>query len=106
MVTELAVLDVKPGQEDEFEAAFRRPKTLIASANGFKWLDLQRSLERPSRYVLLVGWARLEDHTEGFRGSEAYSEWRALLHHFYDPFPLSSTTSRSTGFSSELRRGS
>ena len=33
-------------------------------------------------------WDRLEDHTEGFRGSAAYEDWRALLHHFYDPFPV------------------
>jgi len=37
--------------------------------------------------VLLVRWETLEDHTEGFRGSDAYAEWRRLLHHFYDPFP-------------------
>ena len=54
---------------------------------GFQSLDLQRCIERPSRYFLLVGWASLEDHTEGFRGSPEYSEWRRLLHHFYDPFP-------------------
>jgi heme-degrading monooxygenase HmoA len=78
---------VNPGQEADFEAAFDTAKTIIASASGFVWLRLERCLERPSRYVLLVGWERLEDHIEGFRGSEAYSEWGALLHHFYDPFP-------------------
>jgi heme-degrading monooxygenase HmoA len=41
----------------------------------------------PSRYLLLVSWERLEDHTEGFRKSPEYEEWRRLLHHFYDPFP-------------------
>ncbi|MGH6933009.1 MAG: antibiotic biosynthesis monooxygenase family protein [Dongiaceae bacterium] len=41
----------------------------------------------PDRYVLLVRWRRLEDHTEGFRQSPRYQDWRALLHHFYDPFP-------------------
>jgi hypothetical protein len=30
----------------------------------------------------------LEDHTIGFRQSAAYQEWRKLLHHFYDPFPV------------------
>ena len=39
------------------------------------------------RYILLIFWDRLEDHTQGFRQSEAYQEWKALLHHFYDPFP-------------------
>ena len=54
---------------------------------GFDHLELQRCLEQPDRYVLLVGWDRLEDHTEGFRGSAEYERWRDLLHRFYDPFP-------------------
>ncbi len=41
----------------------------------------------PSTYLLLVQWHRLEDHTEGFRGSPDYQQWSRLLHHFYDPFP-------------------
>ena len=45
-------------------------------------------LERPSRYLLLVEWETLEDHTIGFRQSPRYEKWRALLHHFYDPFPV------------------
>jgi heme-degrading monooxygenase HmoA len=87
VILEQAVLDVRPGQEDEFEAAFDRAMPLIVSMPGFESLVLQRGLERPSRYLLLVEWARLEDHTEGFRGSPEYEEWRRLLHHFYDPFP-------------------
>ena len=46
-----------------------------------------RCIERPSRFLLLVEWERLEDHTEGFRGSTQYARWRELLHHFYEPFP-------------------
>src|SRR3954471_19233501 len=87
MVTELAILDVKPGHEAGFEQAFERAKAIIAASPGFCSLELQRCLEQPSRYVLIVGWDTLEDHTEGFRGSTAYEEWRRLLHHFYDPFP-------------------
>lgn len=55
--------------------------------HGYLEPDLQRCIERPSRYVLLVRWETLEDHTEGFRGSPEYQRWKALLHHFYDPFP-------------------
>jgi heme-degrading monooxygenase HmoA len=44
-------------------------------------------MERPSTYLLLVRWRTLEDHTQGFRGSPQYQEWKRLLHHFYDPFP-------------------
>jgi heme-degrading monooxygenase HmoA len=87
VVTELAILDVKPAQEQAFEVAFERAQSIIAGMPGFIALDLQRCIERPSRYVLLVQWQRLEDHTEGFRQSAGYDEWKRLLHDFYDPFP-------------------
>jgi len=87
VITEHAILEVKPGKEDEFVTAMDHAKTIIAASPGFVSLRVERCLERPGRFLLLVLWARLEDHTEGFRGSAAYEEWRALLHHFYDPFP-------------------
>lgn len=88
MVLEHAVLNVKPGEEAAFEAAFGEAKVFIAAADGFGSLRLVRSLEQPSRYVLLVEWASVEAHIEGFRGSPAFDRWRALLHHFYDPAPV------------------
>lgn len=87
MVLEHAVLDVRPGEEDAFEAAFATAKGIIASMPGFAGLRLERCIEKPSRYLLLVEWDTIEDHVDGFRGSEPYDEWRRLLHHFYDPFP-------------------
>jgi heme-degrading monooxygenase HmoA len=87
MVLEHAVLDVIAGREEEFGQAFHSAKSIISSMPGFRSLRLERCIERPSRYLLLVEWDRLEDHTEGFRGSPEYEEWRRLLHHFYDPFP-------------------
>ena len=87
MVTELAVLNVLPGQESEFEDAFDEAKTIIASMPGFQSLDLQRCIENPSRYFLLVEWQQPEDHLDGFRGSAKYDRWRQLLYHFYRPFP-------------------
>lgn len=88
MILEHAVLDVIPGQEAAFEAAFARARPIISSMPGFGSLRLERGIEAPSRYLLLVEWDRLEDHTEGFRQSPGYQEWKTLLHHFYDPFPL------------------
>ncbi|MEV6597784.1 antibiotic biosynthesis monooxygenase [Actinoplanes sp. NPDC051346] len=87
MILEHAPLSVKPGQEEAFEAAFSRAKDIIAGMPGFGRLTLSRCLERPSAYLLLVEWNRLEDHTVGFRGSAEYQQWRNLLHHFYEPFP-------------------
>ncbi|HEV3351605.1 MAG TPA: antibiotic biosynthesis monooxygenase [Acidimicrobiales bacterium] len=87
MILEHALLDVVPGQESEFEESFGRAKQIIASTRGFRSLRLSRSVEQPNRYLLLVEWDRLEDHTEGFRCSPEYEQWRAMLHRFYDPFP-------------------
>jgi heme-degrading monooxygenase HmoA len=87
MITEQAVLDVKPGQEADFERDFGEAKLLIASMPGFESLQLHRCVERSNRYLLLVVWHSLEDHLEGFRSSPKYEAWRQLLHHYYDPFP-------------------
>jgi heme-degrading monooxygenase HmoA len=87
MILEHAVLDVIPGEDERFERAFAEARAIIASMAGFRSLRLGRCVEQPTRYLLLVEWERLEDHTEGFRGSPEYQQWRDLLHHFYDPFP-------------------
>jgi heme-degrading monooxygenase HmoA len=88
MILEHALLPVKPGEESRFEAAFAEAKAFIASVPGFGRLSLSRCLERPDTYLLLVEWESLEDHTVGFRESSQYEEWRRLLHHFYEPFPV------------------
>jgi heme-degrading monooxygenase HmoA len=88
MILEAAVLNVKPGQSAQFEAAFREASAIIAASPGYIDHQLQRCLEVADKYLLLVRWGTLEDHTEGFRGSAAYGEWRRLLHHFYEPFPI------------------
>ncbi len=87
MILESARLDVKPGEEGAFEAALREAHPLIAATPGFQSIAVRRCLETPNRYLLLVEWDRLEDHTIGFRQSARYAQWRALLHRFYDPFP-------------------
>ena len=87
VITEQAALDVIPGREAEFEEAFATAKAIIAASPGFVSLRLLRCIETPNRFLLLVEWGTLEDHTDGFRGSAGYEEWKRLLHHFYDPFP-------------------
>lgn len=87
MILEHALLQIADGREVEFEEAFRTAAPIISSMPGFRSLRLERCIEDRSRYLLLVEWDRLEDHTEGFRQSPEYEQWRALLHHFYEPFP-------------------
>ena len=87
MILESAYLNVKPNETQAFEIAFKQASGIISSMNGYIEHTLQRCLEDDHLYLLLVKWETLEDHTEGFRGSDEYQEWKSLLHHFYDPFP-------------------
>lgn len=86
-ILEVAFLNVKPGLAAEIESAFREASRIVSASPGYLSHELQRNVEVPDRYLLLVRWRSLEDHTVGFRQSEAYQDWRRLLHHFYDPFP-------------------
>ena len=88
MILEIATLDLKPGQSAAFAAAFNIAQDIIAAMDGYVSHELHACLERPDRHVLLVTWRRLQDHTEGFRKSPRYEEWRRLLHHFYATPPL------------------
>ena len=87
MILEVALLDVLPDRTEEFEKAFAEASEIISSAQGYLSHELQRCVETPQRYILLVRWETLTDHTENFRGSAAYGDWKRLLHHFYDPAP-------------------
>lgn len=87
MILEVAVLDVIPGQELSFQQDFSKAQKIISSMPGYIEHELQRCIEQPARYLLLVRWETLEDHTVGFRGSAEYQAWKQLLHHYYDPFP-------------------
>ena len=88
MILEHAILDVAPARMAEYEATLREALPLISATPGFVELEVRACLETPGRYLLLVRWAKLEDHTAGFRQSVRYQRWRALLHEFYPPMPL------------------
>lgn len=87
MILEVAMLQVKKGQTTQFEEAFRKASTIISSMDGYLSHELHRCLEAAGKYLLLVQWNSMEDHTLGFRQSEQYQDWKRLLHHFYEPFP-------------------
>jgi heme-degrading monooxygenase HmoA len=98
MILEAAILNIKPGQESAFESAFREAKPIIVSIPGFISHDLQHCVEDKSRYLLLVKWQKLEDHTVGFRRCSQYQQWKTLLHHFTTRFQLSSTMKELTTY--------
>jgi len=88
MVLEVVILNVVNGTERNFETAFQEASPLISSITGYITHELHRCLEVKGKYLLLVKWDKLEDHTVGFRGSPKYQKWQQLLHHFYDRFPV------------------
>ena len=87
MILEVAILNVIPGLEDAFLKAFSQAKEIIIKMEGYITHQLKRCVEKTNQFILLVEWEKLTDHTEGFRKSKEYQEWKSLLHHFYDPFP-------------------
>jgi heme-degrading monooxygenase HmoA len=88
MILEVAPLNVRAGQAVQFEAAFLQAQRIISSMPGYVSHELQRCTERPDDYILLVRWQSLEAHEVGFRQSPQYQQWKQLLHHFYEPFPI------------------
>jgi heme-degrading monooxygenase HmoA len=87
MIVEHAILQVKSGEVDAFEAAMREAHALIAASPGFHGLEVRAAAEASGRYLLRVVWTDIAAHRDGFRRSGRYQEWRRLLHHFYDPVP-------------------
>ncbi len=87
MITEIALLKIRQGQSAAFEEAFTKAQTIIESMSGYIQHELQQCIEEDDKYMLVVRWKTIEDHTVGFRQSKEYGEWKRLLHHFYDPFP-------------------
>ena len=83
MITEIAQIDVKPGLERGFEAGVQKAVPLFLRAKGCGGVELKRSIEKPSRYRLLVRWATVEAHTVDFRGSADFAEWRKLVGHCF-----------------------
>ena len=83
MVLEIAQIDVKPGLEAEFEAGVKKAAPLFKRAKGCTSLSLQRSVEKPGRFRLFVGWETVENHTVDFRGSADFQEWRKLVGHCF-----------------------
>ena len=80
MILELADIRIHPGQNAAFEEAIERGLlSVIRQARGFQGFKVNRGVESRERYILQIFWDTLEDHTEGFRQSGAFAEWRAIV---------------------------
>ncbi|MBN8843932.1 MAG: antibiotic biosynthesis monooxygenase [Sphingomonadales bacterium] len=87
-VVEHALLPVRAGSEAAFEAAFATARCLIEASPGFLSIEIRRPTGSGQPYLLLAEWESIADHRDGFRQSDRYQQWRALLHPFYDPMPV------------------
>ncbi|UCG97591.1 MAG: antibiotic biosynthesis monooxygenase [Burkholderiales bacterium] len=84
MILELADIRIQPGQQAAFdEAIVRGLVTVISKAKGFRGYKVNKGIESPERYLLMIFWEQLEDHTVEFRGSAAFGEWRAIVGPFF-----------------------
>ncbi|MGY0006662.1 antibiotic biosynthesis monooxygenase family protein [Micromonospora sp. I033] len=88
MVLEVALIDVTPGQEDEFAAAYAKAHPILAGTEGCRSVRMTRGVESPSRFVLLVEWDSVEAHDVNFRQSERFGQWRALIGPYFAGPPL------------------
>jgi heme-degrading monooxygenase HmoA len=88
MVLEVALIDITPGSEDAFAAAYQDARPILATTPGCRSVRMTRGVESPSRFVLLVEWDSLEAHLENFRDSERFLQWRARIGEFFAKPPL------------------
>lgn len=84
MILEVADIRIPAGQQAAFDEAIRRGvDTVISQARGFRGYKVNRGVESPERYLLMIWWDTLEDHTVGFRQSPAFAAWRAIVGPFF-----------------------
>lgn len=80
MILEIADIRIHPGQQAAFDEAIQRGlRTVLTRAQGMRGWKVNRGIESPERYVLMIFWDTLEDHTVGFRGGPLFAEWRAII---------------------------
>ncbi len=89
MILELADIHIQPGKQAEFDVAILHGvQTVISKAKGFQGYKINKGMESPERYVLMIFWETLENHTVDFRSSPAFAEWRAIVGPFFAAPPV------------------
>jgi len=88
MILEVAELRIRPGTQSEFDVAIQTAvKSVLSKATGFRGYKINKGLESPERYLLMVFWDTLENHTVDFRGSPAFAQWRAIIGSYFAAAP-------------------
>jgi heme-degrading monooxygenase HmoA len=87
MILELATIRIKEGTNEHFEWALKDAAKVISQSPGFLGMEVKKCIEQPDRYVLLISWNSLEAHTQGFRNSPLFAEWRRLIGPYFEEMP-------------------
>jgi len=87
MAYEICEIQVKPGEEEAFEAAVKEAAAVFQRSKGCLGLELQRTVEAPSKYRLVIEWETVEDHVVHFRNSENFQEWRRIAGPYFSQPP-------------------
>ena len=89
MILEVAEFRIKPGTQADFDAAIKRGvETVIAKAKGYRGYKVHKGIESPERYLLMIHWDTVENHTVDFRKSPAFQEWRAFVSPYFAAPPV------------------
>lgn len=88
MIIETALTEITPGQEAQFESALAEAKLVLSQAKGFNQIQVHRGVERRNCYLLVLHWDTVEDHTVGFRESDLFVQWRALIGPYFANPPI------------------
>jgi quinol monooxygenase YgiN len=83
MINEIAILTIDPATAVAFEQAVAKAVPLFRAAPGCLGMALERGIEEPGKYRLLVQWESVSHHIELFRNSEAFGQWRGLVGPFF-----------------------
>lgn len=87
MIQEIATLDIKASELDAFKGVLQEAKLIISQSKGFVSMNFQQCIENPTQFLAIINWETLEDHTVGFRESELFVQWRAVLSPFFNSPP-------------------
>jgi heme-degrading monooxygenase HmoA len=87
MVLEVALINVLPGREDEFTAAYGKAREVVAGTPGCRSVRMTHGIESPSRFVLLIEWDSVDAHLDNFRATDRFTTWRGLIGPYFDGAP-------------------
>jgi heme-degrading monooxygenase HmoA len=87
MVIEVAHIHITAGLEDEFVAAYRAARSILATTPGALSVRMTRGIESPNEFILLVEWDSVDAHLQNFRATDRFVQWRAAIGPFFSSPP-------------------